>query len=335
MKIFLKVFPVVVLFALLFSAWRVYGIMGVTGTIGEEDIYYTFLEGQRILNGENPYERVLSSDMLHNDKYATYFPLFFELSAATQKLGLDQFDAWLVFWRRVFIAFNLGTAALLFYLFHKVDMDWIGVFAAAFWLFNRWTLKVVSIVHLDFTPILFMVASLAVFPKKQRLGLLLYSVSLGLKQIGIIILPLYLVWVWHSSDKNRVRNILVASLLIGSVPLLTSIPFLVWNAKGFIMSVLFSVTRLSGGSLSVISLDEILGWRGVMGRLPMFVLFISVYWMSFARSMRRYTAAFFVMSVFVSFNGNLYAQYMLWLVPLTLLLLLDSKETFFIKDAGV
>ena len=43
---------------------------------GGEDIYYTWLEGKRLLAGENPYARVLAGNMRENDKYATYFPLF-------------------------------------------------------------------------------------------------------------------------------------------------------------------------------------------------------------------------------------------------------------------
>ena len=123
MKKYSKIIALIVLLILLFSAWRIFGIVGVTKTIGQEDIYYSFREGQRILNGENPYERILSGNMRDNKKYATYFPVFYELSYATQALGLEQFSTWLVFWRRVFVAFNLGTAILLFYAFWRFDME--------------------------------------------------------------------------------------------------------------------------------------------------------------------------------------------------------------------
>ena len=41
-----------------------------------EDVYYIYLEGKRIIDGENPYERILEGDMRINKKYPTYFPLF-------------------------------------------------------------------------------------------------------------------------------------------------------------------------------------------------------------------------------------------------------------------
>jgi hypothetical protein len=330
-----KVLALVVMLVLLFSAWRVYGTVGVTKTIEQEDIFYSFREGQRILNGENPYARVLTGNMRDNDKYATYFPLFYELSYASQALGLDQFATWIVFWRRVFIVFNLGIAALLFYAFWRYELEWLGIFAAAFWLFNRWTLTVMSIVHLDFLAIFFLVASLVAFPKNKWLAFLLYGLSLALKQIGIFILPLYLIWVWLSVDKDRVKEILKASLLIGIIPFIASIPFLIWNAKGFFMSVLFSVTRVGSGRFSVLPLDAVMGWNGAIGRLPMLLLFMAIYWFCFSRYIGRYTGAFLVMSVFIGFNTALFVQYLLWLVPLTLLLLLDPKENYSMNYGGV
>jgi hypothetical protein len=330
-----RVLGLLTLPVLLFSAWRVYGTVGVTKTIEQEDIYYSFKEGQRILNGENPYARVLTGNMRDNNKYATYFPLFYELSYASQALGLKEFATWLVFWRRVFILFNLGTAVLLFYAFWRYDMKWFGIFATAFWLFNRWTLTVMSIVHLDFLPIFFLVASLLVFPKNRWLGFLLYGVSLSLKQIGIFILPLYLIWLWLSVDKDRVRELIMGSVWIGIIPFLTSLPFLFWNAQGFVMSVLFSVTRVGSGRFSVLPLDAAMGWSGATGRLPMLVLFAVVYWFCLSRVVGRYTGAFLVMSVFIGFNTALFVQYFLWLVPLTLLLLLDTKENYSMYAGGV
>ena len=333
-----KLLALLVLPILLFSAWRVYGTVGVTKTIEQEDIFYAFKEGQRILNGENPYARVLTGNMRDNEKYATYFPLFYELSYASQAMGLEQFLDWTVFWRRVFIVFNLSTAVILFYLFWRSEMEWLGIFAAAFWLFNRWTLTVISIVHLDFLPIFFLVASLAVFPKNKRLSLILYGISLALKQIGIFILPLYLIWVWLSTDqdiKHRIREVIVAGFMIAGFPLITSIPFLIWNAKGFVMSVLFSATRVGSGRFTVLPLDAVLGWGGIAGRLPMLLLFMAIYWFCFSRYIGRYTGAFLIMSIFIAFNTALFVQYLLWLVPLTPLILLDSKEKYFQATVGV
>ncbi|MGC9359398.1 MAG: hypothetical protein ACP5G7_03360 [Anaerolineae bacterium] len=52
-----------------------------------EDIYYAYIEGQRLVAGENPYERILQGGMLTNDKYATYLPLFYLFFARLQMAG--------------------------------------------------------------------------------------------------------------------------------------------------------------------------------------------------------------------------------------------------------
>lgn len=223
---------------------------------------------------------------------------------------------------------------MLFYPFWSSGLEWFGIFAAAFWLFNRWTLTVISIVHLDFVALLFLVASLLVFPKNRRSGLLLYSLSLAFKQIAIFLLPLYLIWIWLSLDKDRWKKVIEAALLIGSVPLLSSIPFLIWNAKGFVLSILFSFTRFGASVFSAYSLDDFMDWNGFLGRLPMLALLIYVYWLVSSRQIRRYTGAFLAMSVFIGFNSVLYVQYMLWLVPLALLLVLDFHDKSFSSYVG-
>ncbi len=50
-----------------------------------DDIYFIWLEGKRIIAGENPYARVLLGDMRVNDKYATYFPLAYLFLCASSK----------------------------------------------------------------------------------------------------------------------------------------------------------------------------------------------------------------------------------------------------------
>ena len=322
------------LVVLLVLGQLVYASIRVVNDIGEQDIYYAFLEGQRILQGENPYERILSGDMSVNNKYATYFPLFYEFSYLSQVLGKKGFEGWLAFWRPIFVGSCLVIGILLFYPFWRSGQAWFGIFAAAFWLFNRWTLTVISIVHFDFLVLLFLVASLLAFPKNYRLGLLLYSLSLAFKQIGIFLLPLYLIWTWFSFNKDRWKKVVEAVLLIASFPLLSSIPFMIWNAKGLLLSILFSVTRFGTSGLAAYSLDDFMNWNGILARLPMFALLICVYWLVLSRQIRRFTGSFLVMSIFIGFNSVLFVQYMVWLVPFTLLLVLDFNEKSFTSYVG-
>ncbi len=301
-----------------------------------EDIYYAWVEGGRILNGENPYARVLAGNMSDNDKYATYFPVFYELSALTQWAGLADYQPWIAFWRVLFLAFNLAIGALLFFLLYPRGQLLAAVFAAAFWLFNRWTLHVTQVAHLDFIPIFLLVASLGLFRKHRWASLFLFSLSLGVKQIGVFLAPLYLIWTWQDVEVkgDRLKHTLLAALVIASVPIVASLPFLVWNAEGLVKSVLFSATRNPADHFNVASLDGLMGWLGWPGRLPMFALLLLSYALAWRRKVGLYMGSLIVMAIFVDFNTVLFRQYLAWIVPLIPLVMCDLWDVAKRKAAG-
>src|SRR3990172_8715608 len=107
-----------------------------------DDIYFTFLEGDRLLSGVNPYARVLEGDMGENEKYATYLPLFYYLSAGIQRLGLVEYAQWVAFWRLVFLIASSWIATKIFLEAWSTRLKAFAVAASLFWLFNRWTLHV-------------------------------------------------------------------------------------------------------------------------------------------------------------------------------------------------
>ncbi len=295
--------------------------------LADQDIYYSYIEGRRLLHDNNPYGRILHSDMLNNDKYATYFPVFYELSFLSEKLGLVSFEPWFAFWSLVFIAFELAIAVVLFWALMRRGLPWVGLFAAGFWLFNRWTLQVLQIGHLDFLPIFFLLLSLELFPSKKWLALFLFSLSLGLKQIAIFLTPLYLIWVWQASEGRRLRDVLIGAGVIASVPLVSSIPFLAWDARAFVLSVLFSTTRSAfDTSQFPAAVGAFAGGNALISRIAMLALMLMLF--VFAWRMRgvRYTFAFLVMLVFVCFNPVLFVQYIAWLMPLALLLFCDLRD---------
>ena len=298
---------------------------GIRDTKGE-DVYYVWVEGSRLLNGEDPYARILAGNMRENDKYATYFPGFYGLSALSQAAGLRDYEAWIAFWRVIFLAFDLAIAAALYLLIYPRGRLLSACFAAAFWLFSRWTLHVTEIAHLDFIPIFLMIASLGLFRKHRWSALVLFSLSLGVKQIAIFLVPLYLIWTWQSARQSKLKQTALAGLVIASVPILISLPFLAWHAEGFIKSLAFSATRNPVDHFSVTSLDGQMGWVGLPARLPMFVMLLAVYALAWRRKVGMYVASLFAMSTFLDFNAVLFRQYFAWIVPLIPLVMLDLWE---------
>lgn len=296
----------------------------------KEDIHEAFLEGERLVNGINPYARILDGDMRINQKYPTYFPLFYEMSFLSQKVGLVSFESWIDFWKAVFKGFDYLIALLLYAALAVKNLEWGGVIAAGFWLFNRWTLYIITTANFDFIPIFFMLAALVLFQRQKWLALLLFSLSLALKQIGFFIAPLFVIWMFLA-EENHMTGIKKAGLsviAIASVPLVSSLPFLFWNIEGFMRSIAFSVTRLADThtNLMVDSVDALLGWQGLPARIPMLILMLAIYWMAAKGIGKRYLLPVLVFIVFLSFNAVLYNQYLTWLIALVPLLIVDYVD---------
>jgi uncharacterized membrane protein len=298
----------------------------------EEDIHFFWVEGKRILVGQNPYERVLSGDMRLNQKYATHFPLLYLLSALTQRVGLKGFPEWLSAWRLIFLLFNVGVALLIFYTVYRHNMPYLALFSCLIWLFNRWTLYVAQIAHTEFVPIFFLLLSFLLFDKHRWASLLLLGLSLAMKQIAIFLVPLYLIQIWRSSSRDAVREVLIAALAIASIPAALSLPFILWNVEGFVKSILFSVTRYQEAHCDVLSLDVMLGLSGIPARLPMFFLMALVYICATRRRIGMYTGALLTLFVFLGFNAVFFRQYMTWIIPFIPLSICDLARRRHLSD---
>jgi hypothetical protein len=309
---------------LLFFARRTYHALPESPLEGQ-DIYYSYVEGRRLTEGKNPYARILDGDMRENQKYATYFPVFYELSYLSQLAGLRSLEQWIGFWKPVFFAFGLAIGFLIYAALAVKRMEWFGVLGAAFWLFGRWTLKIVEMQTFDFIPIFFTLLALVLFPRYKWLALFSFSLALGFKQITIFIAPLFLVWVWQRTERDRLRQVFLTGLAIASVPLVSSLPFLIWNAEGFVRSVLFSATRHGATQFGVPSIDIIFGWEGLTGRMLMLALLACVYILAFKKPGYLFLFSFFAMSVFIDYNSVLFSQYPVWVAPMIPLIFLDFK----------
>lgn len=282
-------------------------------TVGS-DTYYSWIEGRRILNGRNPYERILHGSMQENQKYATYFPLFYEASTLVQLAGYRQYHPWISFFRYIFLAFNLAIGLVLFGLTFSKRTWALSLLAVLFWYFNRWTLTASKIVALDFIPILLMVLSLGLFERYRKTSLLLFSFSLAFKQIAIFLAPLYLIWEYQRS--RSIKNVILTGVWIVSIPLLSSIPFLYWNAEGFVKSVAFSATRDAATQFGSDSVDVVAELSGLLARIPFLAILFGTYFAAWQKAAGRYGAAMLVMAMFIGFNPVLFIQYLAWLMPL-------------------
>jgi hypothetical protein len=309
-----------------------------TGT----DIYYNWVEGQNILSGQNPYARILSSDMRVNQKYPTYFPLIYYLSSLTQQFGLKGYPEWLAFWRILILAFIAATGCLIYGLLYRQSGLIAAGFGALFWFLNRWTLQSSQAVTYDVIPIFLLLVSLWLLPRRKLAALLMLSLSLAFKQLDAILVPLYLINAWQSVapgsrarwraqiQTSRLWAVARAGLALASIPTLVSIPFFFWpgrtialNALAFFRSMVFEVTRDAALHVAAPSLDSLFGVSGGAARLPTLVMLLLVYGLYTKGKIRLFTACLLAMAAFIDFNSVLFLQYFCWMVPFIPLVILE------------
>lgn len=294
----------------------------------KRDIYALWQDGQRLLRHKNPYARILSDQSGINRKYATYFPFFYILSAGSQMI-VTNYPQFIAFWRAVSFVFYVAIGVVLALPFFRREWMVWSAFVLLLWLFNRWTLKSVELVNIDFLAILPLLASLLVMDRYRRVSLLLFGLSLAIKQVGIFLVPLYLVWGWNESDaRSRVRRTLITAVWIAIIPAVMSLPCFIWGPAAFVKSILFSVVRNDDFRIPAESLDDLLNWPRLCGKAIMLGMMALVYASAYQNRLGRSTAALMVMVVFVAFNAIWFTQYEVWAMALLPLVVLDV-------DAGI
>lgn len=321
---FLSLLALALLLGLLVAGvWFHVNLWGVEENPQYEDTYSVFREGRRLLEGKNPYDRILGRDLSENANYAAYLPVSYLLSLISQIAGLDFFWEWLLFWRMVFLFFNLAIATSLFLIPARQKLTLYAAFAMLFWFFNRWTLLVTKSSDFDFIPIFFLILSLTLFPSYKLFSLLCFGFSLGWKHLAIFLLPLYLLWTWRASTSQPARQVVIAGLTISVIPFVVSLPFVAWNWQGFLLSILISITRNPTARFDALSLDALMGWTGWPARVILLGMVVFIYVLSWKEKVSYYLAAFLLLLTVADFNTVLFSSYFDWVVPFLLLIVFE------------
>jgi len=301
------------------------------------DIYFDFEEAKRIVAGENPYERILSGDMRTNQKYATYFPLFYLLSAGVVKLGFQEYPQFLAFWRLAFLLFNVGAGVILFYLLWPRRGLLLAAFGVLFWFFSRWNLSLTTTANIDYPAVFFLLLSFWLLPRHWVWAFVMLGLSLGFKQLDVILVPLFLIAVWQLERRHRIRAVLVAGVALASTLVITSAPFLAANPEAFLKSMVFEAVRNPASHFEAASLGELLGLSGAAPRLPFLTLVALVYALFGRRKIGFYTAGLLAMATFINLNPVLFLHYFVWFTPFFPLAASEAfpgSETVSVADAG-
>lgn len=302
------------LFASFVALFFVFSTNVQKGNYRPNDIFSIWGDGYEIAHGKNPYSKIHGSDMLKNNKYSTYLPGFFLIVSAYVKLGYETFDEWLAFWKPAGFLIHFSVGVFLFCTLMPVAGFWVAMLGSQFWLLNRFTMGIMNSGQIDALAILLLLISLWLLPTSKRAALIVFGASLSIKQIGIFMLPVYLLLFSDAQQPlpTILRQWLRDLLFVAVIPFLVCLPFLIWDASGLILSVLFSVTRSPGGHLRVPSIDELFGYTGILAKLPMFFLFGITYLLVLEKKIGRYVAALTLYLIFICFNSILFKQYFPW-----------------------
>jgi hypothetical protein len=77
---------------------------------------------------------------------------------------------------------------------------------------------------------------------------------------------------------------------------------------------------VAAAAFNVYSLDVALGWQGLLARIPVVLMFLLAYWLTWKYKLGAFSMALLVLAIFVFFNSVFYTSYMVWvvaLIPLT------------------
>ncbi|WP_287585466.1 glycosyltransferase 87 family protein [Candidatus Borrarchaeum sp.] len=278
---------------------------------------YTF--SNEIFNGQNPYLRILSSDMIRNRKYPTYPPLYYYLGVIPLYFGYSSYPAWIVFTKLVFlIPTDFGIAVLIFIILkNRTDINpWYSVFSVFVWFFNRPNLSIYFYALIDSFTIFFVLLSLYFFTYRPNFSYFLLGVAIAIKLFPIFLLPLYLI-------THRKKNIytLLAYLFYALIcVILVSLPYLIWNIEAYYRSLLFSATRAeSRFSTATLTMAPWIEKYTFLSRLPMLFAYFLVYYIHWKKQFDIYLFSAISFLIWPLINPVVFNQYFVWFVPFALI----------------
>jgi hypothetical protein len=288
------------------------------------DIYFVLEEGKRIAAGENPYERVLEGDMVHNQKFPTYLPPIYLFSALIVKAGLSEFEDFLIFWRFFILFFDIALGIFIYHI-NSREKPLLGTFTAFVWFFCRWTLYPWEIANTESLILFMMVLSLYFWEKKPVTACLLFGGALGIKHFGIVFLPVLL------AQSRNPKDAFKRLCYILTIPVATSLPFFMGSPLGFSRALLFSLVRerCSHFVEDTISIAILFGEYGILSRFFLFTVYILFWAVAIKEKWNLWLSAGIAFILFLSFNPVLFSQYFVWPLPFCLIYLgtVDSGKT--------
>lgn len=286
------------------------------------DISMYLHRGQQIVAGTNPYGCVLEEGSCIG--YPAHTPGMYIIASGFVLLGVHDLDSWAAAWRPVAIASWLLIGLVLLVHISRRGHVALAVAAFGFWLFNRWSLDVLRIAHTDFLGVLFLLLAVIMAEKRSKTAALMFGISLAIKQVALLALPLFLIFLWRSKPQP-IKKLAIFTGLVILIPLLTLLPFLIDNPSATMQGLLNPLERPAQqvhGFAS--SFAQSIDVTNISKVFLMIYLIGIVYIAAYRNSISLSGGMLMIFVIMISFTHVLYNQYIVWMLPLIPLTIADA-----------
>ena len=281
--------------------------------------------GTQIVAGVNPYS-CITDDSTSCIGYPSHLPGMYWFSAGLVTLGASELEDWMAMWRPVMLLAWLAVGGIIAALFFKQGRPAVAVAALGLWLFNRWSLYVLRVAHTDFVGVLFLLLTVLTTTRWPLLAAVLLGASLTVKQLAVLVVPLFLLYVWRQHGYSPVRLAVVAGLVL-LVPLIAAGPFLLDNPGATVQGWLNAATRPAQTQYqSAPSLDLLLDVTDLGKSAVLLALVALVYLAAWRKSLTLAQGCLLLLAIQISFTHVLLHQYLVWLLPFIPLALWDAPS---------
>ena len=302
----------------------------------KEDIYYAWKEGVNIVDGNNPYARTLLGNLRDNDKYPTYLPFVYIFSAITNKLGFNTFEEFINIWRPLSLLMHLITGILVFNIYIKKGFYNLAIISSIILLLGRWSNYIIKVQHIEFVTVAFLISSILIIQKKPLISGILYGISISLKHIGILFLPVLLIKLGKSTRNKKSFSLKKAQkkYLLGFISqiLILVLPFIISSPKGFLASMIFPITRFAASHGIATGINSLL--LGLDGsKVIAYLLIFYIYYISLKTKIGVFSSSLFILIVYLQFNTIIFTQYYYWLITFILLFISEALPSIKISES--
>jgi uncharacterized membrane protein len=155
------------------------------------------------------------------------------------------------------------------------------------------------------------------------LAALFLGISISVKQLAILIVPIFIVYLWRHK-KVKFSKLFLHLVLVFIVPALITLPFFI-NDPSAVTKALLNVTERSAQSVHGFapSMDQLLDVTNNSKSFLMLFIVGAVYVAGWRKEVNLVAGTLLIMAIVMGFTSVLYNQYFVWLLPFIALVVVD------------